>query len=98
VSEVVFDKSHAYTAIAIHNGSDVSVQVQTSSNVTGVIIDGDALTPTMLWFSGKGHWQGTFQYWDASNTPNSKSKITVLLISPRRTVARELLVTTVHDS
>jgi hypothetical protein len=98
VSKVEFDKSVADSAITIHNGSGVSVQVQTQSNVTGVLIDGDALTPTPLRRTSSGHWQGTFQYWDGSNIPNSKSKMTLLLISTKRSIGKTFLVTTVHDS
>jgi hypothetical protein len=98
VSKVEFDNSVADSAIAIHNGSGVSVQVQTESNVTGVLVDGDALTPTALRRTSSGHWQGTFQYWDGSNTPNSKSKVTMLLISTKRSIGKTFFVTTVHDS
>jgi hypothetical protein len=98
VSKVVFDKSYANAVIAIHNGSDVSVQLKTESNVTGVIVDGDALAPTPLRRVSSGHWQGTFQYWDGSNTRHSKSKITVLLIVPKGSIGKTLSVTTVHDS
>jgi hypothetical protein len=98
VSKVVFDKSYANAATAIHNGSDVSVQLETQSNVTGVIVDGDALTPTALRRVSSGHWQGTFQYWDGSNTRNSKSKITVMLILPKNSISTSFFVSTVHDS
>jgi hypothetical protein len=98
VSKVVLDKPVADTAIAIHNGSDVSVQLQTDSNVTGVTVTGDALTPTALRRVSIGQWQGILQYWDSSNTPNSKSKISVQLISAKGSIGKSILVTTVHDS
>jgi hypothetical protein len=98
VSKVVFDKSVGDATITIHNGSDISVRLQTDSNVTGVIVDGDALTRTPLRRINSGHWQGSFHYWDASNTPKSKTRMTVLFISARSSIRRALLVTTVHDS
>lgn len=98
LSKVVLDKSSPNTKIAIHNGGDVSVQLETESNVTGAIVYGDALEPTALRRVSSGHWQGTFQYWDGSNTPNSKSKITVLFNLGKTSISKAFLVTTLHDS
>ena len=97
--KVIFDRSGANATVAIQNGSDVSMRLQTDPRVTGVFVDGGALMPTALKRVSTGNWQATFQYWDASNTLNSKSKITVLLNSGSRSIEKiTLSVTTVHDS
>jgi hypothetical protein len=98
VSKLVLNDSVADATVAIHNGSDVSIQLQTEPDVTGVTVDGDGLTPTALRRVSSGHWQGTFQYWNGANILNAKSKITVLLTSARGSITRTFQVTTLHDS
>ena len=84
--------------IAIHNGSNLWIDVQADPGVIGVILSGDDLTPMLLRRASSGHWQGSFQYWDSSNKPNSQSEITVRLDSARSSMKRTISVTTVHDS
>ena len=84
--------------IAIHNGSQISIDVQADSGVTSVLLSGDDLTPTLLQRGGSGHWRGSFQYWDSSNRPNSQSEITVRLDSARSSIKRTISVSTLHDS
>jgi hypothetical protein len=72
--------------------------VTAEHNVTSVVVDGDAFAQTTLRRVSSGHWQGSFQYWDGSNTPNSKSQITLLFTYPTKSIRKSFLVRTVHDS
>jgi len=98
VTKAVFYGPSAGAPIALHNGSELSIDVQADSGVTSVLLGGDALTPTLLRRSSSGHWRGSFQYWDSSNRPNSQSEITVRLDSARSSIKRIISVTTLHDS
>jgi len=97
-TKALFRGPSASAPLAIHNGSELSIDVQADSGVTSVLLSGDALTPMLLQRSSSGHWQGSFQYWDASNRPNSQSEITVRLDSARSSIKRTISVTTLHDS
>jgi len=97
-TKALFHGPSAVAPIAIHNGSELSIDVQADSGVTSVLLSGDALTPMLLQRGSSGHWQGSFQYWDSSNRPYSQSEITVRLDSARSSIKRTISVTTLHDS
>ena len=98
ISKIAFGESNPEESITMHNGSDMLVQVVVEHQVTGIIVDGDALHQAALQQSSDGHWQGKFQYWDGSNTRNSKTTVTLLFILQKSSIRKALLVRTIHDS
>ncbi len=96
--EVTWDKIGAHQTVAIHNGSNVAVELQADASVTGVTLLGSALSPIMLHRTLNGRWRGAFQYWDLSNVVNSTTTLTLQLLSAKGSSEKTIFITTLHDS
>jgi len=84
-------------AVPLPNGAPVAIEVDTPADATVVMVDTKSAILDLQKVA-VGRWAGTFLYYNADNTGDPHSNITVRVAGARSSVEKVVSVITLHDS
>ncbi|MBC5809213.1 MAG: hypothetical protein GIX00_11520 [Candidatus Eremiobacteraeota bacterium] len=95
--ESINGQTHGRFAVPLANGAPVAIEVDAPADATVVMVDTKSAILDLQKVA-PGRWAGTFLYYNAENTGDPHSHITVRVAGPRSSVEKAVSVITLHDS